>query len=89
MSLNKSIPVNFQALVSIEPIDERSTKCLFQNIFNGTQFTMTLAVTKDQIESWYYGKPIQYAMSNLSKDIQELFKTGCTDKEFGKLLNSV
>lgn len=89
MSTNKSIPVNFQALVSIEPINERSTKCLFQNIFNGKQFAMTLAVTKSQIESWYHGKPIQYAMSNLSKDVQEIFKTGCTDKEFGKLLDSL
>lgn len=89
MSITKSIPVNFQALVSIEPIDERTTKCLFQNIFNGKQFTMTLAITKSQIESWYYGKPIQYAMSNLSKDVQEIFKTGCTDKEFSKLLGSI
>ena len=89
MSITKSIPVNFQALVSIEPLDERTTKCLFQNIFNGKQFTMTLAITKSQIESWYYGKPIQYAMSNLTKDVQEIFKTGCTDKEFSKLLDSV
>lgn len=80
------LTVNYKSLVGIVPIDNRSTCCFFRDSFTGKVFKRILAVSQKQIELWFNGLPIRQAIPHVSREVQELFKTGLTDKDFSKLL---
>lgn len=81
--------INHKALIAIEVITERTTRCYFKDIFSGREFNHILAVSFNEIQRWINGENIQKAMPNLSKDVRELFVTGLTDKEFETLFQSL
>ena len=49
------------------------------NPFNGRIGTLEIAVTEEQLESYYAGELLQNAFPNLSAGDREFIKTGITD----------
>jgi hypothetical protein len=56
--------------------------------FSGKLNSMEINATKEQLNDWDSGTPIQYAMPHLSPEEREFVKTGITPEEretnFGK-----
>ena len=50
------------------------------NPFNGGIGTLEIAVTEEQLESYYAGELLQNAFPNLSAGDREFIKTGITDE---------
>ena len=50
------------------------------NPFNGGISSLEIAVTEEQLESYYAGELLQNAFPNLSAGDREFIKTGLTDE---------
>ena len=55
------------------------------NPFNGGIGTLEIAVTEEQLESYYAGELLQNAFPNLSAGDREFIKTGITDEYWEKM----
>ena len=57
------------------------------NPFNGTETTMDLAITNEQIDAWQSGMLIQNAFPNLTAGEREFIKTGITEDAWDEMFN--
>ena len=55
------------------------------SMISGTERTMDIPVTYEQLYDWNNGTLIQEAMPNLSADEREFIKTGITAEEWNML----
>lgn len=82
------VSVNHKSLLGYVALDN-GLRCHFMNPISGNEHTVILAINKEQIDKWVQGVPIQYALSNISGEMRELFTSGINTKEFDKLFSAV